>query len=417
MNRNYARLLMLGLLFAVTPARAENINIAAVVNESIITSADVAERRDLVLALSGMEPSAENQQRATPSILRSLIDESLQMEEAKRLSVTISDEDIAKALTATERKRGQAEGSTEAFLRKHGLSKRSLESQVRAMLSWQKVVQRKLRRNVSISEDEIARAQLTEAADPGISEVSLAVLKVPGKALSEEKAAALAMTLGEEISAGNSMTDVALKNAKEGITISPPRWVPEEKLPPGLQQTLRALKHGGVTPPLRTPEGYELLQLVDRRTTKPLPDTTEVVIREIHIPAPGTPSKDAVEKWRQQALAIRVNPGSCNDMTTGVKEADATVRFMRTQLGEMPAELRGIVTHLGVGEISDPLIQPREIAFIMLCERIEPATTQLADADKIRQKLFAEKLELEAAKRMRDLRRDAYIDIKGANAS
>ena len=47
----------------------------------------------------------------------------------------------------------------------------------------------------------------------------------------------------------------------------------------------------------------------------------------------------------------------------------------------------------------------------MLCERTEPAS-KLPNADVVRQRLFGEKMELEAQKLLRNLRRDAFIDIK-----
>lgn len=399
-------------------AGATSISIAAVVNDSIITSADLAERRDLAMAFNNVEPTAENQQRITPFVLRGLIEETLQMEEAKRLSITISDEEVAKAIASAEKKRGLAEGGMEKFMRARGLSRRSLEAQLKATIAWSKVVQRKLRRNVSISEDEIARAQLTEAAAPGVEELRIAIATVPVQEKeTEEKAAILAKTLVGDLQSGANMETLALKYGKEGIKITPPRWVEESQLPPGLQQAFRALADGEATPPIRTPNGYDILQLVDRRTTKPLPDMTEVVIKEIQVPVLGTPNKEVLEKWRQEALIVRANPGSCTEPALAVENTTAKAQFVRAKLGDLPGELRNVVTNLGVSDISEPIPQSRAISLVMLCERIEPANTTLADADVVRQKLFAEKLELEAAKRMRDLKRDAYIDIKGTDAS
>jgi peptidyl-prolyl cis-trans isomerase SurA len=405
------------LICGLRPAAsfAESINIAAVVNDDIITSTDLAERRDLVMALNGVPPTPENQQKITPRILASLIDETLEMQEAKRLSITVDDDEIGKAIAATEQMRHQPEGSLRRFAAAHGLSPRSLEAQIRAELAWSKVVQRKLRRNVSISQDEVLRAQQAQAAAPGVTELRLGALTVPGVSGEEGKAAALGKQLAEELHNGN-MAAVALAHAKEHVEAAPPRWVNEESLPPPLQQALKNLNPGDVSPPLRTPSGFQLIQLIDRRVTKSLPDATEVVLKQIALPIPDNAGKDALEQLRRETLAVRAKPGTCTENTIGTTSTRADVRFVRSKLGPMDPELRALVSHLGVGEISDPVITPKAIGLIMLCEKIEPATTGLPDAEKVRQQLFSEKIALEAEKRLRDLKRDAFIDVKGQDA-
>ena len=404
-------------LYAPFMVQAASIDIVAIVNDTVITTTDLNERRSLALALNGVEPTPENLERATPRVVQSLIEEALQLEEAKRFSISVSDEEVAKAIITNEQAKGQPEGATEAFIARNGLSKRSLDAQVRASLAWTRVVQRRLRRNVSVSDDEIARAQQTEAASPGVAEVRIAAIALPIRSAQDEaRVMALTESMTQEIASGASLGNVALKYSKEDIDIAPPRWVAEESLPAPLQQTLRTLEMQQVSKPIRTAENVQMLQLLERRMTKPLPDATEVVLKEITIPAPGTPSKDAMENFRQQTLVVRGNPGTCLESGVGVENTSAQTNFIRTQLGGLPPPLRSIINHLAVGDISEPLVSPRAIKLVMLCEKIEPATTALADADKIRQQLFAEKLELEAAKRLRDLKREAFIEIKGANA-
>ncbi len=408
------------LAFGLWPltSHAESIAIAAIVNDSIITTTDFNERRDLVMSMNNMPLTAENQQKITPRIMQALLDETLQMEEAKRYSITITEEEIAKAIATAEETSGQPPGSLLSMIEVRGLAKRSLEAQLRAQLSWSKVVQRKLRRNINVSADETARAQATQAADPGVNEVRIAAMTLPiRKEQDVEKVAALAQKLADEMGGGTAMAAVAVLHAKDDIEAVPPRWVAEGSLPPALQQALRDMKPGEATRPLRTPQSYQLLQLIDRRTSKSLPDTTEVVLKEIRLPMPTTPAKAAIEALHKHTMEARTNPGSCTVDAIGGETTNAEVRFVRTQVSALSPELRAIVSRLGVSEISEPIMTPKAVELIMLCEKIEPASPMLADADKVRQKLFAEKLELEAEKRLRDLKRDAFIEIKGANVA
>lgn len=403
------------LLVLARPALAERIDIAAIVNDSVITTADVNDRRDLIMALNNMPPTAENQQRVTPRVVQSLIDEALQLQEAKRLSITISAADIDNAVAELEAGRRSPTGSLRPALKKQGLSVRSLEEQVRAQLSWNKVVQRKLRREVSIAEDEVKRAQAAEAADPGVPEVEIAAISII-VATPEEEAAQrqLADEIAGELRKGVPLAAVATQLlGRSDVRISPPGWVEEEKLQPAMQQALRSLQPGQTTAPLKSLNTYQLVQLMQRRTAPRVPDTTEMAVKEILYALPAKPTQATLLELRDRAKAAFDNPGDCMSEALGQPDPTAKVRFLRTMVGNLPPELRAIVTRLGVTEVSQPLMDENSLRMFMLCERIDPGMGNLPPAAEVRRKLFNEKIELEAQKHMRNLKRDAFIEIKG----
>ena len=73
-------------------AAAQSLRIAAVVNDDVISERDLVERLRLVAVTSGLAPTVENQRRLAPQVLRGLIQETLQLQEARRLSITVHDE-------------------------------------------------------------------------------------------------------------------------------------------------------------------------------------------------------------------------------------------------------------------------------------------------------------------------------------
>ncbi len=79
-------------------------------------------------------------------------------------------------------------------------------------------MQRKLRRSVSVSQDEVLRAQQAQAAAPGAAELRLAALAVPIHAPPDaDKAKALAQALAAEMqSNGNNLAAAGLAHAKGG---------------------------------------------------------------------------------------------------------------------------------------------------------------------------------------------------------
>lgn len=396
-------------------AYAQRINIAAIVNDEVITTTDVAERRDLVMASNNIPPTIENQKRITPRVIQSLIDENLQMQEARRLSVAVKKEELATALAQVEESRRMPRGSLREMFEKQGLSVRSLEAQLTAQIAWNKVVQRKLRRSVSISEDEVARAQASQAADPGVPEVRIAAISLlVRKPEMEAPQGELAKQLATQLQQGTDFLTLAGQLAgREDVRISPPGWVEEERLQPAMQQALRTMQPGQVSLPLKSMNTFQLVQLLERRTAKKVPDSTEVVIKEMLLPLPPKPDQKTMLALRDTARAVHQNPGGCMEETMGVPVTGGKVRYLRTVLGGLPAELRGIIAHMGVTEVSEPMISDEAVRLFMLCERIEPSAGNLPPAADVRRELFNEKIELEAQKHLRNLKRDAFIDIKG----
>ena len=400
-------------------ARAGSMSIAAVVNDDVITTHDLEERRDLIMMTSGIPVTPENQKRITPHILQTLVDEALEMQEAKRQSITISDEDVEKALNDVTLGRQQlAPGDLKKIIAEKGLSQRSIENQVRAQLAWQKVVQRKLRRNVSISQDEITRAQQTQAASPGTTELRIAALSVPvSDAASESAATKTADDIALKLKTSPDVIAVAENYIhRPDVKFSAPVWLAEDALQPALQQALHDLKPGDITPPLRAGGAIQFIQLLDRQVNKPQAENTEIAIKQISIPVPANRDKKSIEKLKAVADALHANPGDCSSEKLPPTDLPATASFARTKMAELTPQQRSVINHLQVGEVSPPLPAPEFVRLVVLCEKIEPAAGNLPDADAVRQRLFTEKIELEAEKHLRNLKRDAFIDIKIGDA-
>lgn len=399
------------------PAMAEAIGIAAVVNDEVITSLDVNERMALVIATSGLSNSEEVRARLAPQITETLISETLQLQEAKRLSIRISDKEIEAAIARIEQERKRPPGSLEAFLKERGVRLRALNHQLRAQLAWNKVVLRKLRRSVVISEEEILRAQQAEAT-VGEEQVRIAAISLAIPSPQQEpRVSALAKELQQQLAEGADFNALAAQlSGQAGVKLNPSVWVPERALEPSLAQALRGLKPGEITTPLRSLNSYQIIQLLDRETVKPTSGDTEVAIKEILLPLAGKKiAAQEVDALINIAGEIRNNPGSCEEAAIagieGVDPASLKIKMVRTRLNRMSPELRIIVERLGVGEVSEPLASQEGVRLLMICEKIT-LPLGLPEREKIREQLYNEKLELEANKLLRNLRRDAFIDIR-----
>ena len=74
--------------------------IAAVVNQNIITTQDLLDRIDLAIVSSGLPNTPDTRQRLAPQVLRGFIDETLEEQEADRLKLEATSEEVDRALAS-----------------------------------------------------------------------------------------------------------------------------------------------------------------------------------------------------------------------------------------------------------------------------------------------------------------------------
>ena len=128
------------------------VGIAAVVNDSAISVLDLAARTKMVALSSGLEDSPELRAQLAKPVLENLIEEKLQTQEAERRGISVSDEELAAALSIVEQQNGIRKGQLNSWLADIGLPAVFFEDQIKAQLLWAKLIATSLRPQVGVSE-------------------------------------------------------------------------------------------------------------------------------------------------------------------------------------------------------------------------------------------------------------------------
>ena len=129
-------------------AQSRTETIAAVVNEDAVSVSDVMDRLRLVMASSGMPDSQEMRERIKPQILSVLIEEKLKLQEAERMEIEVGEEEIVQGFASIAGQNNMSPEQFQMLLRKEGVSKSSLEDQIRSQIAWSRVIQMRLRPQV-----------------------------------------------------------------------------------------------------------------------------------------------------------------------------------------------------------------------------------------------------------------------------
>lgn len=407
-------------LLVAQPASAQ-MRIAAVVNDDMISTLDVEERIRLTLATTNLSDTEEVRARLRPQIIRQLIDERLQTQEARRLGQSVTQDEVEGAFANVNQQRNLPPGTFQRFLAENNVPLSTIESQMRAQIGWSKVVMNSLRSKVRVTEDEVTREQENAAQGKDITEyrISSIVLSVD-KPEDEPSVRALAENLVEEIRGGANFSALAHQFSVGGPDVveeNQNRWVAPHQLEPVLAKTLAALRKGDVSPPIRTLTGYHVIKLLDeRRTNTAQVLDSEVLLRQITMKLKPSAEHQEAEVLLDIAREVAKFPGTCRENqvagVSGLDDLDFSVDFNRVRFRDLQPEVQSMLASLRVGDVSEPYATPQGIHLVQLCERVE-MPKQLPPAEQVREKLFRDKVELEATKRMRELRRDALIDVRG----
>ncbi len=424
--------LLLAIFMVFTPAYGDTIKVVALVNDQIISSMDLNERAAMVMGTTGIPDTAENRARLLPQILNQLIDEKLEMQEAAQDGITISDEKLHQGIAQIEKQSGKPPGSLETFLESKGVSKLSFFAQARAQMAWSEIILKKVRPKVHISDQEIARYTKHKTTTGGpVSEVMISAIQLPVDSPANEAAVhKVADNLAEEIRAGASFEAVAAQfsSSTNGTKSSEPFWVELSQMNPAIVSAISKTSRGSITDPVRTESGYQIIKLLDTRqqaSAAPVADNTsaprvELAYKQIILTPTEKAAKQKPDILMGLASKVSAVPGGCNDTPMqgkgDLKAFNFAVTFQRGLTSNLPPALTNVLSSLSVGSTSQPIATPQGIRIFTLCERTELPPVKIAPevaAETARQAIYEEKLQLEAQKFLRNLRREAFIEIRG----
>jgi peptidyl-prolyl cis-trans isomerase SurA len=392
--------------------------IAAVVNDEVISVADVKSRLRMVMLSSNLTDSPETRQRVANQVLRTIVDEKLQTQEAKRQNITATDEEINKAFAQVARQNNIQPEQLDQILKQHGIERSALIDQLTASIVWSKLVRRLLSQTNIVSDEEIdyALKRAKESVNEPQSRVAEIFLAVDNPQ-QEEEVRRLAERLSEQMRQGARFSAVAQQfsqsaTAAVGGDIG---WVRPEQLSPDLGKAVAQMRPGELSAPIRTGAGYYLLLVLDRRSGRSAgPEDTLLHLVQIVFPLPP----QAPEAMRRAAIIeaqnARTTAKSCEELLKIGKEKGSPQLSSegRLRLDQIAPAMRNIVLGLEAGQTSQPIVQKNGVGVIMVCEKAAPAAATIPTREEIAETLMRQRLDTLARRYMRDLRRTAFVDVR-----
>lgn len=392
--------------------------IAAVVNDEVISVSDVRSRLRMIMLTSNLTDSPETRQRIAAQVLRTIVDEKLQMQEAKRQNITATDDEINKALAQIEKQNNMQPGQLSQVLKAHGIERSALIDQLTASIVWSKLVRRLVSQTNVVSDEEIdyalKRAQETiNEPQSRVAEIFLAV----DSPRQEDDVRRLAERLTEQMRQGARFSAVAQQfsqsaTAAVGGDIG---WVRAEQLSPELGKAVGQMRPGELSPPIRTGAGYYLVLVLDRRAGRSSgPEDTLLHLVQIVFPLPPQASEQVRRAAIAEAQNAKTTAKNCEEMLKIGKEKGSAQLSSegRLRMDQIAPGMRNIVLGLEAGQASQPIVQKNGVGVLMVCEKAAPSAATVPTRDSIGDTLMRQRLDTLARRYMRDLRRTAFVDLR-----
>ena len=400
------------------PAAAQQVQrIAAIVNDDIISIYDLQSRIGMVIISSRLSDSAEIRRRLAPRVLRSLVDERLQLHEAKRRNVSVGKRDMKRAMATVERRNKVAEGELETHLRRNGIEPQTVLDQLRANIAWSKLVRRRLRPRVTIGDEEIDAVLERLRSGRGQTEYRLAeIFLAVDRPNDEAEVGRVIRKLVEQVR-GGARFDALARQFSDSATAAvggDMGWVREAELGPALRRVVDTLAVGQIGEPLRTLSGQRVVMLRDRRRIAGASAREiKLALKQIFLPLPATAPAAAVASQMSLARILAETVTGCQDMARAAREAGSPrpSDLGKFALSDLSPALRTAVDKLEVGKASRPIRMADGVLVAMVCARNQPKI-QPPDREQIADRLRRQRLDLMARRYLRDIRRAAVVDIR-----
>jgi peptidyl-prolyl cis-trans isomerase SurA len=390
---------------------------AAVVNDEAISLSDLQAREKLIVLSTGLPDTPETRERIRPQVLRGLVDEALQRQEARRANLAISNDEVQRGVASIA---GQNRMSTEQLRRmldQNGIPIATIENQVRANVSWLRLVQRRFGTSTQVGEEDIDAMMKQIEDNVGRPEFLTAEIFLSvDRPEQEGEVRALAERLFDQVRQGaSSFPQLArqFSQAAGAATGGDLGWIQQGQLASELDDVLLTLQPGQISRPIRSTGGWHILLLRERRTAGyGQPAGVEFAWRQVILPAPRQMGAFELLDLAQKESDLAARIAGCDTVDAAARAAGATANAVQVAgEGQIPAPLLRLLGGLRPGRAALAERTAQGSLLIVLCERREIAASK-PTREQIEQNLVSERLELAARRLLRDLRRVAFVDIR-----
>lgn len=400
-------------------------SVAAIVDNQIILQSTLEERMSMIAARAqGNQMALPDRETLREQVLEHLIVEQLQVQMARRYGVTVDDAQINQVIGNMIRENGLTEAQFTAQLAMEGMSVQALKERIRRDLLIQNIQRGLVAQRITVSDLEIdnflksAEAQFWLSPEYHLGHILVALPQSPSDA-DIEAAKSKATALYEQASKGAVFAELAIAHSKgpNALKGGDLGFRKTSDLPSLFADIAPKLAVGQVSEPARSAAGFHILKLYEKRG-----EQSQVIkqSRARHIlikPSAILTDEDAEKKLAK--IRQQIIDGA--DFAEQAKEHSEDIGSMLqggdlgwSSPGQFVPAFEKAMAETPLGEISEPFRSQFGWHILQVQEQRDEDMTEAVIRNKARNILTNRRFEDELQIWLRELRDEAFVDIKGS---
>lgn len=411
-------------LAAATPQRATGDvdRIVVVVNDDVITESELNQRlRETRKQLELEKISAPPDTALKKQLLERMVLERLQIQLAAQTGIRIGESDVDRAFeTVAQRNKLSAEEFRKALAHK-GMDIASYRNQLRDQLTIQQLLEREINNRITVTDSEVDNflENPQSRADMDVSyQMSHILIGIPEAASPEAIQAARkrAEDVHRQLAEGANFEQTAVSHSQGADALKGGNlgWKKAGELPELFLSALKNLSVGGISDILRSPNGFHILKLNNKRGDTQSEAVTQTHVRHILL----RPSEIlSLEDARNKLLGLRERIENGEDFAalarahsedTGSAVNGGDLGWANP--GQMVPEFEKAMNALKPDQLSQPVKTPFGLHLIQVLGRRSHDVTQERVLAAARQQIHARKADERYEQWARQLRNEAFVE-------
>jgi len=395
--------------------------IIAVVDQDVITEKELQEKINSVISnLKNQKIEIPSESVLRKQVIERLIANSVQIQLALQTGLKISDAQVDKTIERISEKNKLNVVDFKKMLEKDGTNFYKFREEIRNEITIAQLKEREVDSKIVITDGEIdnfLNAQSKEIQDE--FEVAHILIRVPEDASPEklEKLKNKAEEASKQILSGKNFTQVSAAfsetpNALEGGSLG---WKKASDLPTLFVDALKKIEMGTLTPILRSPNGFHILKLINKKGSSSPLIVEQTHVRHILIKLSEITSEN---EGRQKLISIKER------LENGIKFEDMAKQYSEDPSannggdlgwinpGDTVPEFEKTMKQLNANQISDPIKTPFGWHLIQVLERRSQDMSKESARMQARQQIKMRKSEEAYQDWLQELRDRSFVELR-----
>ena len=403
-------------LLAQSNSEAINLlSIVAIVNDEPITMMDLDARIRLIIISSNLPNNLETRKNLSGQVLQSLISERLQHQEAKKLGIRVTNQEVENNIKFIEKQNNMPENQLIETLFKNGVPKSALPIRLKSNLIMQKLLQNIIRPKVVINNNEVNNEYNNLLANNGKMEYKFSEISFNFSNLSKkEDIILIAKQIRKKIIEENNFDIIGKRIQENGTGIyKNNNWKLTNKINKDIYLQIETMEKDEISELVLTNTGVSIIKIDEKREFK-IPELSQTVSDIAFISTDLPINKNKIDLFIEDIKNKTKNIKSCDEMTElskiyGNKRGKYLGKIL---LKNLPKYFIEELKNLNVNQPSKPIVADDGIYVTMICNYNKDLNQEYALKEMIKENIRNRSTTILKERYLLDLNRKALIDVR-----